>query len=137
MGFKGWLIVAVVVVLLGEACGILWLWRDKDNAKAALIAAQATIGAKQSQIDDDKAAIAHLTDYKVANDNLLARFLLEVKGIGARYAAKRNDVAELRRTNPDVEQYLSTPIPPALAAILNRGLRSVSQAGTAPAAERP
>ena len=137
MTAKAWLIVAVVVLLLGECCAILWLWRDKDNAQAALIAAQTVHVADVKTHTDDQATITRITNYNAANQRVLAQFVAKAAQIDAAFSVLNANISNLRRSNADVEKYLSQPIPLPLLCLLDpaNSLCAVpGKAGAAPAA---
>lgn len=133
MGFRGYLELAGFVVCMFFVCAALWLWRDKDNAKANLIAAQATIGAQAVQIKDDRSTIKLITALRSSDDNIMSEFDAKLDAMNKHFGALDNNIANLRRNNADVEKYLSLPIPDALLAILSGVPLGQAAAGNEPA----
>lgn len=128
MTAKGYLALFLAVLILGLCCAALWLWKEKDNAQAALIAAQTQIVAADKQHKDDQSTITRLTEYREANGKLMQIFVGKVADIQGKFSDLDRNIQNLRRTNPDVEKYLAMPIPPALLCFLD-GL--CNKAGTA------
>lgn len=119
MTISDWLKVFVLVLILGLVIAILWLWKDKDNAQAALNASQTVITSQNVQIASDKDTIDRITKYNDANGKLLAAWAVRQKDIDAKFNLLNGTIANLRRTNPDVEKYLAQPIPTALLCLLD------------------
>lgn len=119
MSIKGAFYIFLVVLILGEACFALWLWKDKSKYELLLTAEQRMTATQKETIDDKENTIVRLTNYKQANDAIILQFFAKVDGINGRLNTFTGTLSDLRRTNADVEKYLSAPIPPALAALLN------------------
>lgn len=108
-----WIVILLLLIV------VLWFWRLKDNAAANLLAANATISTQKTSLELDAKTIMHLTTYNTANDKIMAMFVTKMSGIDTLFGALNNSISNLRRTNADVEKYLSQPIPPALLCLLN------------------
>lgn len=132
MSIRGYIELAGFIVAMFFVCAALWLWRDKDNAKTALIAAQNTIHSQVLQHDEDEATIASLAVYNTKNDRIVADFVTLMSKIDTNFGAFNTAIQNLRRKNAEVDKYLSQPIPDALLCLLN-GV--CPQATPAPAAK--
>lgn len=131
MTIKGYFTLFVVVLILLLCCAVLWLWKEKDNAQSALIAANTLHTADVATHKDDQKTIASLIEYREANGKVMAIFVSKISEIEGKYSSLQGDISKLRRANPDVEKYLSTPIPPALLCFLG-GVCPQSTAPVAP-----
>lgn len=118
MGIGDYIKIACVVLILLLVCAVLWLWRLKDNSEAALVAAQTVHVTDVAIHKEDQATITALTTYNTKNDALMAKFVTEMSGIDLSFGKLNTAIATLRRTDPNVEKFLSTPIPPALLCLL-------------------
>jgi len=118
MTVKGWLYIFIVVLILGLCCAVLWLWKEKDNAAAKLLAEQRAVVVLTDQTKADAKTIASLTSYNDQNSKVIATFTRQVADISGKFSTLDRNIQNLRRNNPDVERYLATPIPPALLCVL-------------------
>jgi hypothetical protein len=119
LSIRGYIELAGFVVAMFFVCCALWLWKEKDNAQAALIAAQAVHKTDAAVHVEDMDTIRRITEYKEANDHIVATFVANIAAIDRRFDNLNASISNLRRTNPDVEKYLAMPIPVALRDLLN------------------
>lgn len=115
--------IAVGVLILLLICAVLWLWRLKDNSEASLLAAQGQITTAVAVHVEDQATITRLTTYNTANDKIMAQYVSQMSGVDIAFGKLNTAIANLRRTNADVEKYLAQPIPLPLLCVLDPGNR--------------
>lgn len=126
------LIPYAIILLL--AIAFLWVWRDKDNAEANLLAAQQVHVADAATHADDQATIKRITSFRADDDRILTNFTNDLADINSKFDATTDAIDNLRQTDEAVRTYLNTPIPPSLRDLLN-GVRE--QPATGPAGQAP
>lgn len=119
MTIRGYIEIALSVIILLLVIVALWFWRLKDNAAKDLLAAQNTHITDVAIHKEDAATIVHITAFRKADDTIILKFSNEVEAINNHFNGIENAISNLRRTNADVEKYLSQPIPIALRNVLN------------------
>lgn len=106
-----------VILLLIIAA--LWFWKAKDDAQANLIAAQSQHITDVAVHTEDAATIKQLFAYKEANDAVTAVFISRVDALDGKLNSFNSTLDKMRRSNAEVDQYLSQNIPLPLAGLLN------------------
>lgn len=124
-----WFNRVVLFLLFVAICVILFLLWKKSSVEGDLALANSKLSTATAQHatdiavhNEDVGTIKQLTSYKAANDRIEAQFVLKLTDIQDNFASLQGNIAQLRRTNADVEKYLSQPIPLVLACVLNGGV---------------
>lgn len=129
MTFSGFLKLLPWLLLLVLAIILVWFWKLKDDSAAALLAAQNVHATDVAVHKEDVATIKAVTAFRADDDKIVLKFTNDLQAINDRFATLNTSIANLERTNAQVRDYLSQPIPSPLAVILNDGVRD--EAGSA------
>lgn len=119
MSFTAIMSIIAAAVFLVLIILVLWFWKAKDDAQASLIAAQTVHTADVTTHTDDLATIAKITAFRTADDALLVKYDDDLRAMDARFNSIDGSIANLRLTDAKVRDYLATPIPASLLAVLN------------------
>ncbi len=125
-----YILIGIVLVLGGFA---IQLWAQKKNVDMSLAHVQAQLTVSNERIETLNTSLKNVEAVNKRQENTIAQLQklrkldseqLEalnrsLKAAERDYARSKQQLAALRKDDPDVEKYLSTPVPPTLRSLLN------------------
>lgn len=120
VGFNPYLIGGTLLAGLALTAGLLWYRAEAIDARADAAAAEAALAIARQVNEDNVKSLAELQRRADRANAETERLANELNDLRAANQAANEELEELKRNDPTVDEFLRLPVPDALQRLLDK-----------------